>query len=287
AARGRGLRHVWLRERQRRGLGCRPGWPHLEADAGGGRRAEGALSASHAGPFASLTFLVALGFACTSCGSGSPTTPAGPPPSGTLTPVPANADWPAATLDAERLDPSRLGDLAMRIRRGDYGRITSVLIARHGRLAFEEYFNGWSAEQPHTMQSVTKSVVSLLVGAAASTGRLSVGDAVTRFFPGYEPIGNLDGRKTAMTVRDLLTMRTGLDWSEDPYAGSPLQRLNDCRCDWLRFVLDWRMREPPGARWEYVSGGVILLGAIVGVVTGSRLDQFASAQLFDPIGAST
>ena len=57
-----------------------------------------------------------------------------------------------------------------------------------------------------------------------------------------------------------MTMRTGLDWSEDPYAGSPLQRLNDCRCDWIRFVLDWRMREQPGTRWEYVSGDVILLG---------------------------
>jgi len=243
------------------------------------------VTASPAAP--STALLIALCFASTSCGSGSPTTPTGPPPTATLTPVAANADWPSASLDAERLDAARLGDLALRIRRGDYGRITSVLIARHGRLAFEEYVNGWSAEQPHTMQSVTKSVVSLLTGAAASTGRLSVGDAVTRFFPGYEPIGNLDGRKTAMTVRDLLTMRTGLDWSEDPYAGSPLQRLNDCRCDWLRFVLDWRMREPPGTRWEYVSGGVILLGGIVGAATGMRLDQFASAQLFDPIGAST
>lgn len=180
----------------------------------------------------------------------------------------------------------RAGDLALRIRRGDYGRITSVLIARHGRLAFEEYFNGWSAEQPHTMQSVTKSVVSLLAGLAAGSGRLSVSDAVTRFFPGYEPIANFDGRKAAMTVRDLLTMRTGLDSSEDPYAGSALQRLNDCGCDWLRFVLDWRMREQPGTRWEYVSGGVIVLGGIVGVATGMPLGQFADAQLFSPIGAT-
>jgi CubicO group peptidase (beta-lactamase class C family) len=203
-----------------------------------------------------------------------------------LTPVASNGDWSAATLEAEHLDQLRLGDLALRIRRGEYGRITSVLIARHGRLAFEEYFNGWSSEQPHTMQSVTKSVVSLLAGLAAGSGRLSVGDPVTRFFPGYEPIANVDGRKTAMTVRDLLTMRTGLDWVEDPYAGSPLQRMNDCRCDWLRFVLDWRMREQPGTRWEYVSGGTILLGGIVGAATGMRLDQFASAQLFSALGAS-
>ena len=99
----------------------------------------------------------------------------------------------------------------LRIRRGDYGRIASVLVARHGRLAVEEYFNGWSADQAHTMQSVTKSVVSLLVGAAASERALSIDDQVTRFFPAYAPLANFDERKAAMTVRDLLTMRSGLD----------------------------------------------------------------------------
>jgi len=135
------------------------------------------------------------------------------------------------------------------------------------------------------MQSVTKSVVSLLTGIAAASGRMSPDDPVMRFFPSYEPIANLDDRKAALTVRNLLTMRTGLDWPEDPYAGSPLQRLNDCPCDWIRFVLDWRMREQPGTRWEYVSGGVILLGAAIGAATGQRLDRFAAAQLFSPVGA--
>ena len=80
-------------------------------------------------------------------------------------------------------------------------------------------------------------------------------------------------------------MRTGFDWDEDPYAGSPLQRLNDCRCDWLRFMLDWPMREDPGTRWEYVSGGVILLGGFIGEATGQRLDQFAQQHLFAPLDA--
>jgi CubicO group peptidase (beta-lactamase class C family) len=219
------------------------------------------------------------------CGGGALTSP-GLQPSADLTPIRASAEWPAASPETEYIDRTRIGELALRIRRGDYGRIASVLIARHGRLAVEEYFNGASADQPHTMQSVTKSVVSLLVGLAVGSGRLSTADQVTTFFPSYSPLANLDPRKSAMTVRDLLTMRTGFDWSENPYAGSPLQRLNDCRCDWLRFILDWPMREAPGTRWEYVSGGTILLGGIVGAATGSRLDQFASTQLFMPIGAS-
>jgi CubicO group peptidase (beta-lactamase class C family) len=115
-------------------------------------------------------------------------------------------------------------------------------------------------------------------------GLLAVNDPIVRFFPDYQPIANSDTRKQSMTVRDLLTMRSGLDWSESNYGGSPLQRLNDCRCDWLRFVLDWPMREQPGTRWEYVSGGTILLGGVIGRAARARLDQFADAELFDPLG---
>ena len=130
------------------------------------------------------TALLGIRVGLSACGGGSTSPSTLPPPTATLTPVQATADWPASTLDAEGLESSRLGDLALRIRRGDYGRITSVLVARRGRLVFEEYFNGWSREQPHTMQSVTKSVVSLLAGLAAGQGRLSVSDPIARFFPG-------------------------------------------------------------------------------------------------------
>jgi CubicO group peptidase (beta-lactamase class C family) len=127
-------------------------------------------------------------------------------------------------------------------------------------------------------------VTSLLAGIAIDRGRMGLTDRVLPLFDRYQPVANGDARKDAITAQDLLTMRTGFDWTEDPYQGSPLQRLNDCRCDWLRFILDWRMREAPGTRWEYVSGGVILLGAAIGEATGQRLDRFAQDALFAPLG---
>ncbi len=225
--------------------------------------------------------LAALGVAaCGGSSSSSPTTDTG------LTSVASTPEWPASTPAAEGLDASRLTDLVSRIRRGEYGRIDSLLVVRNGSLVVEEYFGAESSALTHTMQSVTKSVVSLLTGLAVQKGALGVDDRVTTFFPDYRPLANFDDRKAALTVHDLLTMRTGLDWNEDPYAGSPLQRLNECRCDWLRFVLDWPMRERPDTRWQYVSGGVILLGGIVGAATGRRLDLFAAAELFGPLGVT-
>jgi CubicO group peptidase (beta-lactamase class C family) len=217
------------------------------------------------------------------CGGHGPVQPDAP---ATLTPVTASAEWPAATPADVGLDATGLTDLLTRIRSGQYGRIASLLVVRDGRLAVEEYFNGWSASRAHTVQSVTKSVTSLLVGLAVQSGRLRPADRAVTFFPQYQPLANGDPRKDALTIDDLLTMRSGFDWDESIYAGSPLQRMNDCGCDWLRFVLDWRMRDVPGTRWEYISGGTILLGGIVGAATGSRLDLFASARLFGPLGVS-
>jgi CubicO group peptidase (beta-lactamase class C family) len=221
-----------------------------------------------------------LTLAAVCCGSSHPTDPDSIAGLHAVTPTP---EWPSSTPAAERLDAARLDTVVRQIRRGDYGRITSLLVVRNGRLVVEEYFNGSSASQPHTVQSVTKSVTSLLVGLAVHAGRLRLDDRVVSFFPQYEPLDARDERKNAVTVADLLTMRSGLDWDESIYQGSPLQRLNDCRCDWLRFVLDWPMRDAPGARWEYVSGATILLGGVVGAATGSRLDLFAASQLFAPL----
>jgi CubicO group peptidase (beta-lactamase class C family) len=225
--------------------------------------------------------LLAAAAAC-----GGDARPSGPSPVAALTPVAASAEWPSAAPESEGFNPAPLADLVGRIQRRELGAIHSLLVARNGRLVVEEYFNGWTAGAPHTQQSVSKSVTSLLVGLAIQSGGLHLDDRVTRFFPSYEPVANLDDRKSAMTVRDLLTMRSGLDWSESSYAGSPLQRMNECRCDWLRYVLDWPMREPPGSRWEYISGATILLGGIVGAATGQRIDRFAADRLFAPLGAS-
>jgi CubicO group peptidase (beta-lactamase class C family) len=220
------------------------------------------------------------GLACGGTSSTSPSEPTPLPSASALTPVAPTAEWPASTPAAEGMDAGRLLEVLNRIRRGDYGGVNSLLVVRNERLVMEEYFNGWTAARAHTLQSVTKSVTSLAAGLAVERGELGVDDLVTPFFPDYQPIAGLDADKQALTVRDLLTMRTGLDWSEALYAGSPLDRLNTCGCDWVRFVLDWPMREPPGSRWEYVSGGVILLGAVIGRASGTRVDLLLDRDLF-------
>jgi CubicO group peptidase (beta-lactamase class C family) len=197
------------------------------------------------------------------------------------------AEWRTAKPNTQQLNRKILKKLAARIRDNEITGIDSLLIVRNGYLVVEDYFNGWGINDLHTLQSDTKSVTSLLTGIAIEQGKISgVTENVLKLFPEYTKIKNLDARKEALKLEDLLTMRTGLAWSEAQYEGSPLQQLNTCQCDWLKFVLDWQMLEEPGARFEYNSGGVLLLGGVIRNATGMAVDVFAQRNLFEPLGIS-
>jgi CubicO group peptidase (beta-lactamase class C family) len=192
--------------------------------------------------------------------------------------------WRTARAAAVGLDEGVLDALVSRLRENAVPGIHGLVIVRHGYVVTEEYFNGSRRSDVHTMQSVTKSVTSLLIGAAVDQGKLRVTDRVLSHFPEYAELEAMDERKRAVTVRDLLTMRSGIDFYESPYPGSPLQVLNDSRSDWVRIVLDRPMNAAPDARWQYNSGGVIVLAGVLRHATGENPVDFARRSLFEPLG---
>ena len=222
------------------------------------------------------------------CGEGTA------PPGDPIVPVPDDGSsyWPAATWRVARpgavdIDEAAVDDFVRNARR-QLPALHALLVVRYGYLAVEEYAGGSSADQLHTMQSVSKSVTSLLMGIAADRGLVDSFDRpLLDFFPEYDDLANVDDRKRALTVRHVMQMRTGMSFWESPYEGSPLQQLNESQGDWLHLVLDRPMDGDPGATWAYNSGGVITLGGVLRAATGLAADQFADRELFSPIGITT
>jgi CubicO group peptidase (beta-lactamase class C family) len=81
-----------------------------------------------------------------------------------------------------------------------------------------------------------------------------------------------------------VTMRTSMDFWEQPYDGSPLDQLNRSSGDWTKLVLDRPMTGTPGTAWAYNSGAAILAGSVIREISGTNVDAFARAELFEPIG---
>jgi CubicO group peptidase (beta-lactamase class C family) len=195
-------------------------------------------------------------------------------------------EWRTATPAQLDLDAGRINALIDNAQSGRFGSLHGLIVVRNGYVAVEEYFN-WTPSQAHTMQSISKSVTSLLFGlvhqqhAAATPLNRTVLDMLPQY---AGRLTNVDARKQSLTLRHMLTMRTGIDFYEQPYEGSPLAELNQSRGDWVKLVLDRPMRSAPGSEWAYNSGSPIVMCGLMRDLTGEGVDAFAQRELFDPIG---
>ncbi|HSA94972.1 MAG TPA: serine hydrolase [Acidobacteriota bacterium] len=200
-------------------------------------------------------------------------------------PTPSSWQWPVSTPAEQGLDPKVLADVVDLIRRNEIlPRLHDLVIVRHGQLVLEESFHGWGPGKLHTLQSVSKSFTSALVGIAIARGEFKgIDEKVLDFFPDMKEIANMDERKASMRLQDILTMRTGTDYNETD-ASSPHWQLNRLTKGWDKFYLDRPMVQSPGTGFQYDSGGVILISAMLKRRTGQHAREYAVEHLFKPLG---
>jgi CubicO group peptidase (beta-lactamase class C family) len=212
----------------------------------------------------------------------------------------ANAqELPVAEPNAVGLSSPRLAQLEQSIRAGDFKQLTSVLLARGGKLAFERYFDPEGPDGLRNTRSATKTVTGMLVGIAIERGLLSgVNARVVDFFPEKQPLENPDPRKAQITVEDFLTMSSLLECDDD----NEFSRGNEERMylveDWVKFTLDLPVRgfpdwvtkptdAPYGRTWSYCTAGVTTLGPLLERATKKSVPDFAREYLFAPLGISS
>jgi CubicO group peptidase (beta-lactamase class C family) len=191
-----------------------------------------------------------------------------------------------------------LHDMDSAIRGGEFKKIGSVLVARHGKLVFEDYFDGDVSTLRDT-RSATKSVTDVLVGIAIGEKKLSGVDArVLALLPERaRKMQNPDPRKDKITVEDFLTMSSPLecdDWNDASRGNEERMYVIE---DWAQFILDLPVRgrmhvgeqaDPPkfGRYFSYCTGGVFTLSEVLQKATGTRTDRYAQEKLFGPLGIS-
>ncbi len=163
--------------------------------------------------------------------------------------------------------------------------IQSLLIARHGKLVFEEYFYGFSSDRPHDMRSASKTFAPMMVGIARDQGaEISADDPALSFFPQYQNIANMDDRKRKMKLGDLMNMASGLCDDQDPKSGEDAMQDQTGHPDWYEFALDLPMRKDPGGKEAvYCSSNLNLVGGAVRHATGRWLPDFFDQFVAQPL----
>lgn len=189
------------------------------------------------------------------------------------------SEWRAAEPEALGMDSGKLSRLEPVIVSG-YSNINGIVIVKNGYIAYENYFNGYGPEDVHHVASVTKSIISSLVGIAIDMGYIkSIDQKVLDLFPEYSP-DSADSQKQKITLRHLLTMTAPYpfeDWHE------PLDRL--CMSPyWVKYTLDMLGKGGSIGAFKYCTAGAHLLSAVITRSTGKTAREFANEHLFKPIG---
>jgi CubicO group peptidase (beta-lactamase class C family) len=214
-------------------------------------------------------------------------------------PAAMNDGWNVSSPRQQHFDESLICAIGQQLEKLPEASPNGVVIVRHGILVYEAYFTDhdqrwpqqhWGETLPslphdagtkHDLQSITKSVVGLLVGIARDRGMIgSLKTPALSFFPNYGDLG--DPAKAQITVRALLTMTAGLRWPYRPYLS--MARETDAASDPYRFVLEQPLLAKPGTWWHYNNGSAEVVGGVLQKATGRPVDQFAKEALFDPLG---
>ena len=161
-----------------------------------------------------------------------------------------------------------------------------ILVLQDGRVRLESYGLGYGPNGRWTSFSVAKSVTSTLVGAAVKDGAIkSLDDAVTRYIPGLR-----GSAYDQVSVRQLLTMTSGVKWNEDyTDPNSDVALLFSTPADpGLDSTVSYMRKLPresaPGAKWVYKTGETNLIGVLVTSATGKSLSSYLSEKIWKPYG---
>lgn len=160
----------------------------------------------------------------------------------------------------------------------EVGTVNSLLVQVNGDIVIEKYFGQMNNRRTNNIKSASKSILSLLTGIAIEEGFLkSTDQTIGEFFPDYFET-NPDSVKESITIKDLLTMRTGLETTSFHNYGRWALSSN-----WIHFALDQPMEDKPGGKMIYSTGATHLLSAILTKATGMSTRDFATRYLFDPM----
>jgi CubicO group peptidase (beta-lactamase class C family) len=157
-------------------------------------------------------------------------------------------------------------------------RLHSLIVQHRGQVVLERYFNGRRATSLANVKSVSKSIIAALVGIAADRKLLRLDDPIAKYLgasmPGSDP-------KRAITIEDLLTMRSGLESTSSRNYGAWVQSAN-----WVRHALARPLVAKPGTEMIYSTGNSHLLSAALTRATGMSTWAFAQDALAKPLGFS-
>lgn len=198
-------------------------------------------------------------------------------------------EWRSAKPEEVGLNSSKLAK-AIEYMATPGHRTDGLVIIRNGYIAAEAYFGAFKKDKTHDSASVGKGFTSALIGIAIDNGLIPGVDAkLCQYFDEWD-CDNADDTRSRITVRNSLTLTTGLKWHEDWSKFDA--RTNDAlkmimSRKYLNYVLTREGVNEPGESFTYSTGDPMLMSGVISKVTGMNALEYAQKNLFKPLGITS
>jgi len=157
----------------------------------------------------------------------------------------------------------------------------AFLIIKNDSIWHESYYDGFDKNSKSNSFAMAKIVVSAALGKAIMEGKIkSLDQLVSDFFPEFK-----EGKSATMTVGDLSSMASGLNWDESYYSPFSITTRAYFSDELDKVILGLKGVEEPGKKYKYLSGNTQLLAMVIEKATGEKLAKYVSKNFWQPMGA--
>jgi CubicO group peptidase (beta-lactamase class C family) len=157
----------------------------------------------------------------------------------------------------------------------------AYVVIKDDSIVHEQYWDGFNADSYTNSFSMSKTIVSILIGAAIEEGKIkSVDQPICDFLPEFK-----EGKNANVTIKHLLTMSSGINFDENYINPFSYPAVAYYGTDINEILKNYKAVEDPGKVFKYLGGNTQLLASILEKVTGKTLSDYASEKLWIPLGA--
>tara|TARA_B100001057_G_scaffold314654_1_gene314764 strand:+ start:10434 stop:11579 length:1146 start_codon:yes stop_codon:yes gene_type:complete len=157
----------------------------------------------------------------------------------------------------------------------------AFIVIKNDSIIFEKYYDGYKESSISNSFSVTKSIVVSMLWKAIMLGHIKgINQPVSDFFDEYKV-----GLASSLTVGNLASMSSGMDWSEEYYTPFNITAESYFTKDLRPVILNRKIVNEPGKSFKYLSGDTQLLGMVIEKATNSTLSAFLEKHFWNPMGA--
>jgi CubicO group peptidase (beta-lactamase class C family) len=194
-----------------------------------------------------------------------------------IDPLDDTASWVISTPQAQNVDPKLLRAASDSLARMKYA--CSFIVIRNNSIVYEQYYNGSAENHSNNVHSASKSILGASIGIAVGRGLIpSIDTPISAILPAkYANL--MDETKKTITVEHLLTLTSGLKWTEDR-TEYRIERADD----WIAAILSLPMNSKPGTSFNYSTGDTHLASAVLTEAAKMPTYEFIHQNLLLPMG---